>query len=98
MTDFLQMTLHKGPSDNGIVFYYEKMEFVTNSITCYCDNHAISLQLSYPVRSFLVKSTNFQEIKKGDVSENFYQLANGISKQLCKKTKLKGKRTCYICL
>ena len=42
---------------------------VTNSIMCYCDSHTISHQLSYTVGSFLVKSTNFQEIKKGDVSE-----------------------------
>ena len=36
---------------------------VTNR-TSYCDSHATSPQLSYPVGSFLVKSTNFQEIKK----------------------------------
>ena len=72
---------------------------VTNSITCYCDSHAISLQLSYPVRSFLVvKSTNFQEIKKVDVSECPNILTNQqmvISEQLCRKIKLRGKRTCY---
>ena len=65
MADLLQMTQHKGASDNGIVFYHEKGgKCVTNSITCYCDSHAISLQLSYSVESFLVKSTSFQEIKK----------------------------------
>ena len=72
---------------------------MTNSIMCYCDSHAINLQLSYPVGSFLVKSTNFQEIKKGDVSGcpnilTNYQMV--ISEKFCRKTKLRGKHTSYL--
>ena len=93
------MTRHKGAKDNGTVFYHDKRgKCVTNSTMCYCDSRPISTQLSYPVGSFLVKSTNFQETK-GDVSKCPNILTNYemvISEQHCRKSKLRGKCTRYL--